>query len=131
MLPKTYPGASTPSAGAPIPGDDPGGFYHALKVAYAALVAVERLLGGFILVILAQVAEGAGALDLLDKLRHLVEPPVIQLLPHLFYVQRSQFVVQKITPLSIRDRYIITQKHRKGKSPSGVFNVNFAFRPAR
>ena len=44
--------------------------YHVLEIADTAAVAVFGTLGLLVLKIFAQITEGTGALDLLDKLRH-------------------------------------------------------------
>lgn len=58
------------------------------------VVAVFLALGGLVLEVLAQVAERAGDLNVVDELgaQHIL--PVFQLLLHLFDVDFSQFVVQ-------------------------------------
>ena len=66
---------------------------HALEVADAAFVAVLLLLGRLVLVVFAQVAEGAGALDLLNQLRHQTETAVVQLRLHFLNILCGQLVV--------------------------------------
>ena len=67
--------------------------YHVLKVADAACVAVFRALCLLILEIFAQIAEGAGALDLLQKLRHELQPAVVKLRLHFCNILFRQIVM--------------------------------------
>ena len=71
-------------------------FDHPLQIADAAAIFVLGLLCGLVLKILAEIAEGPGALDLLDQLGHQLQPAVVQLLLHLFDVFSCQFVVHDV-----------------------------------
>ena len=77
-----------------------GGFYHALQIADAAAVAVLCLLGRLVFKILAQVAECARALDLLDQLGHQLQLAVVELLLHHFNILCGQIVMHGVHFLS-------------------------------
>ena len=69
---------------------------HALQVADAALVAVFLLLGDLVLVILAQIAERARRLHILDELGAQFKTAMLQLRFHLLDVDLRQFVVHSV-----------------------------------
>ena len=82
-------------------GDHAGGLDHALEIAHAADVLALGLLGGLVFVILAEIPEGAGALDLLEDAGVQLETPVVQLLLHLADILARQFVVHPIRSLQV------------------------------
>ena len=73
--------------------DDLGGADHPFQIADAAVIAVFRLLGAFIFIILAEIPEGAGGLDLLNELGTQFPDPVVDLLLHFLNVHRRQFII--------------------------------------
>ena len=69
------------------------GLDHVLQIAHTAVIAALRLLCRLVLIVLAEVAELAGALDLLHDLRALVEASVLQLGLHEGDVLFCQFII--------------------------------------
>ena len=105
--------------------DDDGGLDHPLQIADAAAVLVLGLLGGFILKVLAQITEGAGALDLFNQSGHQFQPAVIELFLHLPYVFTGQFVVHKETSCQLRAVLYAEAKEKSSISDEDVRSTNF------
>ena len=67
----------------------------------AALVAVFGLLGALVFVVLTEVAEGPGRLDLLDQLGTQHPHPVVDLLLHFFNIHLCQLIIHIPILLSV------------------------------